>query len=313
VRAIDLFAGLGGFTEAARLAGLGVVWAANHDRLAVEMHRRNHPDVHHERQDLQQADWSKVPSFDVLLASPACQGHSRGASRGGDGRRGSAPAHDAMRSTAWAVVSCAEVHRPQLVIVENVPEFLEWVLYRSWRAALRDLGYKVAEVVLDAADLGVPQHRRRLFVTASRTGRAAIVDPPRQVERVPFVGCVDESADGWEPVAAKPPGVIERVRKGRRAFPTGMFLTQHVTGHPGRGLHRPIGTITTKAQWALVREGPHGDEARMITKVELRRAMAFHEGYALPETESASTRLLGNAVPPPMGRYVIESALRGLA
>ena len=45
MRAVDLFAGAGGFSEGARMAGLEVVWAANHWPVAVEWHAANHPDT----------------------------------------------------------------------------------------------------------------------------------------------------------------------------------------------------------------------------------------------------------------------------
>lgn len=83
----------------------------------------NHPDTLHVCQDLQQADWTAVPSHDLLLASPACQGHSKA--------RGKERAHhDAQRSTAWAVVDAVECHRPSAFTVENVPEFGKWVTTR---------------------------------------------------------------------------------------------------------------------------------------------------------------------------------------
>ena len=150
--AIDLFAGLGGFTEGASQAGVHVAYAANHWPLAVQWHAANHPDTEHACQDLQQADFRAAPAHDILLASPACQGHSpaRGRER---------PHHDAQRATAWAVVTCAEVHRPAVVLVENVPAFARWVLFPAWCAALDALGYALAPMVLDAADAGVPQHR----------------------------------------------------------------------------------------------------------------------------------------------------------
>lgn len=105
MRAIDLFAGAGGFSEGARMAECRVVWAANHWQAAVDTHAANHPDTAHACQDLHQADWTQVPAHDLLLASPACQGHTpaRGKER---------PHHDACRSTAWAVVSALECHRP---------------------------------------------------------------------------------------------------------------------------------------------------------------------------------------------------------
>lgn len=79
MKAIDLFAGFGGFTLGATQAGARVVWAANHWPLAVETHARNHAGTEHVCQDLRQADWTALPRFDLLLASPACQGHSQAA------------------------------------------------------------------------------------------------------------------------------------------------------------------------------------------------------------------------------------------
>ena len=134
LRAIDLFAGAGGFSTGASMAGVNVVWAANHWQTAVEAHAANHPDTIHVCQDLHQADWSQVPEHDLLMASPCCQGHSH--ARGSD-----SPQHDASRSTAWAVVSAAEFHRPRFCIVENVPEFMNWQLFPAWRAAMEALGY----------------------------------------------------------------------------------------------------------------------------------------------------------------------------
>lgn len=155
MRAIDLFSGLGGFSEGARKAGVEVLWAANHWPSAVEIHAANHPTTSHACQDLHQADWTQVPAHDLLLASPACQGHSRARGR-------ERPHHDATRSTAWAVVSAAEMHRPPFLVIENVPEFAEWTLFPAWTAALNALGYTLAPHIIDAADHGVPQHRVRL-------------------------------------------------------------------------------------------------------------------------------------------------------
>lgn len=60
MKAIDLFAGAGGFTIGAIAAGLDVVWAANHWPEAVAIHARNHPDAQHLCQDLHQAGWSAI-------------------------------------------------------------------------------------------------------------------------------------------------------------------------------------------------------------------------------------------------------------
>jgi DNA (cytosine-5)-methyltransferase 1 len=82
MRVIDLFAGLGGFSEGARQAGCEVVWAANHWQAAVDMHAANHPGTAHACQDLHQQDWTQVPAHDLLLASPRLPGAHPGARQG---------------------------------------------------------------------------------------------------------------------------------------------------------------------------------------------------------------------------------------
>jgi len=103
--AVDLFAGLGGNSEGATQAGVRVVRAANHWPEAVRVHTLNHPEAEHDCQDLQQANFHDWPDFDIMLASPACQGHT--SARGKERAH-----HDATRSTAWAVIACAEAKRP---------------------------------------------------------------------------------------------------------------------------------------------------------------------------------------------------------
>lgn len=310
MRAIDLFAGAGGATEGmTQVRGVRVVWAANHWSLAVAVHKRNHPATVNKCQDLEQADWREVPRHDGVWASPSCIGHSRVASAVGKGMRGKAPIHDALRSSAWAVVSCLEVHRTPVAIIENVSEFTKWILYPVWRQAMEALGYALHVNTFDAAEFGVPQNRKRIYISAVRAKKPLVFKSPN-LEPVPFSECVDHSVDTWAPVKSKPPGVRERVAKGRRSFPRGMFVTQHVTGHPGRSLDRPLATVTTKHQLALVREGRRGDEMRMLTVPELRCAMGFPDDYWLPEDRTCdSVKLLGNAVCPPVARELVRQVV----
>ena len=202
------------------------------------------------------------------------------------------------------MISCVECHRPPIVIVENVPEFASWILYRAWCSAFEALGYKLAPHMIDAADLGVPQHRRRIFIVATRSVQPIALHLPT-IERVPFAKYIDHDASGWRPVSTCRPGVRTRVAKGRRNFPRGLFLSQHVTGHPGRSIDRPIGTITTKRHWALVREGRRGDEIRMLSTVELQRAMGFEDSYSLTGRAAIDCVLLGNAVVPKVAEHLV--------
>lgn len=299
MKAIDLFAGWGGFTAGATSAGVDVVWAANHWPLAVEAHAANHPHVAHACQDLQQFDWSLLPAYDLLLASPACQGHSQ---CGQPGRRKSGHVrlkHDELRSTAFAVLGCVNTTRPEKLIVENVPDFARWDGFRGWCQMLRDFGYNIQLLRVLASHCGVPQRRDRLFVIGDRY-RVPQVEIPRTIEPA-FGPCINWDADvPWRAVDERP-RVLERVlrsraRHGRR------FITQHTRDHYGVPLSQPIRTITTKDQWGIV----DGDRHRRLTIAETLLAMGAG-GMKLPNANREDImRGIGNMVPPPVARMLIE-------
>jgi DNA (cytosine-5)-methyltransferase 1 len=302
VRCVDLFAGWGGFSLAAESAGCDVLWAADHWPLAMEVHAHNHPDTTHVCQDLRQADWSALPEYDVLLAAPACQGHSQAAqpSRARSGR--TRTYHDALRATAWAVVDCAEVTGPRAIIVENVPDFTRWKLYPKWRECLESLGYNVAETRIVASHLGVvPQRRERLFVVATLGGLPNLTFK-RQPE--PAIGpCIDWRAGTWKPVSEARTAPARR-RLMAAASRYSRAIVQHVSHHNGLPVSEPIRTVTTKDQWAVVRNGKY----RPLTVRENARAMGFPDSYTWPDTATRKDVIkgLGNAVCPPVGRALIE-------
>ncbi len=298
MRVIDLFAGAGGFSTGATMAGCQVVWAANHWQEAVDIHALNHPETAHLCQDLQQADWRYVPPHDFMLASPACQGHSNAKGK-------EKPHHDALRSTAWAVVSACEVHRKPFVL-ENVPEFLKWALFPAWSAAMAALGYSLSINVLDAADSGLPQHRKRLFIVGTRSvSPVTLALPERPYTAVSNV--LDFNATRWSKIhkPGRAQATIDRWEAGRKQFGERFVMPFYSSGSgkTGRSIDRPIGTLTTNDRWMVVR----GDDCRILSVEESRRIMGFPDNYQLPSRHRDAIKMLGNAVCPPHARDIINA------
>lgn len=298
MKAVDLFAGFGGLSLGATRAGADVVWAANHWQYAVETHKANHPSTEHVCQDLRQADWSRLPSYDLLLAAPACQGHSQASQ---PKRR---VYHDALRATAWAVVDCADVTEPEMLVVENVPDFLRWRLYPQWRSSLEALGYRLQELQLVASYHGTPQRRKRLLIVGMRGRTPKVALKPARRE-LPFGPCIEWDAPGWRSQRLASPGAQERFRRAQAAHGR-RCLSQHVTGHPGAPLDEPIRTITTKDQWVVL----DGSRYRPLTEREYARAMGFPDTYKwAPACRRDIVQGLGNAVPPPVAERVVRAVL----
>lgn len=310
--ATDLYCGGGGSSEGLRQAGIRIEIAANHCPTAVATHQLNHPDTEHRCADLSETDWRTFPSTDIGWMSPSCVWHARAG-----GRRRPPAEHERLRAdagaidraTAFAVIESAEVHRYKVMFIENVPEFREWSLYPWWLDGLRALGYQINEMVLDAADFGHAQHRKRLFIVATLDGlrldltmpdRApryadTIVDPDpgKRVTRQLYVSPQIEAIEDR--------GVLHLVTYRRNA-------------RPHRVDSRPLATVTAGGNHhgvALVDE--HGQQwHRMLSNRECARAQGFPDNYEFVGNAAAVKRQIGNAVPVGVARWLGERAAQAL-
>ncbi|EPP2798363.1 DNA (cytosine-5-)-methyltransferase [Vibrio cholerae] len=304
MKGIDLFAGAGGTTKGAKESGVDILWAANHNPIAVAYHKLNHPEVHHLVQDLQQADWSLVPDHDIVFASPCCQGHSRAA-----GKKKQTKKADLSRSTAWAVVSCLEAHRSPVSIIENVPDFLEWELYKPWESAMRTLGYSLSINIVNACDLGIPQNRERLFIVATRSANPIKL----KLETEPHVAArtiidLNESGYEWDLVTNRVEATQLRVKNGRKQFGDIFLDAAYGSAKSGRSIDKPLGAVTTVNKHSLI----IGDKIRPLSIRELAAAQTFSDDYIWPDKSVTTKMMIGNAVPPKMAKKITSAVLKAL-
>lgn len=178
---VDLFCGAGGFTIGLQKAGFDALMGVDINRYATATHRHNFPFVAHETADLGDAEvqvrlTQRFAGQEVALVAggPPCQGFSIFGKRRFVNTRGYTPHEDPRNKLVFAFVDFVRSVRPRWFLMENVPglanlddgEFLKVLLQE-----FRDAGYPNAEFrILNAADYGVPQLRRRLIIIGNRTG-----------------------------------------------------------------------------------------------------------------------------------------------
>ena len=303
-KGIDLFAGGGGTTTGATEAGVEIVWAGNHVPKIVEYHKLNHPNTIHSCQDLKQADWSELPPFDIMYASPCCQGHSYAAGKARKSKKA-----DKSRSTAWAPVDCLDVHDTELAIIENTDGFLDWRLFSAWEHSLKSMGYAVSQNLINLADLGCAQSRERMFFVLTKSKNPIQIKIPKR-DRRPARDIIDLNFEGhkWDLVTNKVPATQLRVRNGRKQFGDVFLDAAYGSARTGRSLDKPLGTVTTVNKHYLV----NGEYIRPLNVKELALAQTFPENYIWPDSVTDTKLMLGNAVPPYMAKELTSAIFRAI-
>jgi DNA (cytosine-5)-methyltransferase 1 len=192
--AIDLFCGAGGLSLGLRDAGFNVLVGADSDPLAVETHTGNlgglgwTGDLSDPEEFLEHLEQWGVRSVDLIAGGPPCQPFSRaGSAKIRDLVRSGERAEADPRASLWnSFMAVVEKLRPTAVLIENVPDLPTWdngAVLVGFFEALRGLDYEVDARVLDAYRHGVPQHRARLFIVATRGARE--IRWPAEVEPAP--------------------------------------------------------------------------------------------------------------------------------
>jgi DNA (cytosine-5)-methyltransferase 1 len=204
---IDLFSGAGGFSVGFERAGFKTILGLDIHKAAAETFMRNFPKAGFILGDARRASIELVLEAtagarpDVIAAGVPCQGFSL------NNRKRCAD--DQRNYLFLEVIRFAEVLRPRILVVENVPgmasarkggtdlSFVHEVAF-----AIEELGYEVSFARLNAADYGVPQTRERIFFVGVEKGlRFEWPDPllgPASSGKRPYVTV-------WEAIGDLPP------------------------------------------------------------------------------------------------------------
>ncbi len=158
---VDLFAGLGGFHQAAEHLGGKCVFASEIDADLLKVYQKNFKIK--ACGDIRKVKPEEVPQHDLLCAGFPCQPFSKaGGQMGWD---------DAVRGTVfWNIIEILRLRRPKLVILENVAHFVrhdEGNTYQKVKQALESLGYTVDYHQFSPHQFGVPQIRERIYMVGS--------------------------------------------------------------------------------------------------------------------------------------------------
>ena len=348
---IDLFSGAGGTARGFVDAGFKIVGALDNNAAAcktynhnikVQPHRADIRDV--EPDKLLQSINIKRDEIDVLVGCPPCQGFTR--MRNGNGT------DDPRNDLVLRYLEFVTVIRPRCLVFENVPGIIRQrhgkMLFDQLCSGLRELGYgfnyENPGKLLNAADYGVPQVRKRLVLLAGRDSQ--IVPYPEPTHRKPG-SCQDVltgNLESWRTVSdaiADLPSIqagekCERIPNhsarsmgkrvadfvcrvphdggSRKNVPEKYWLDCHKKTNCGHSdvygrlaLSQPSGVITSGCTNVSRGRFVHPTQNRGLSFREAARLQGFPDSFSFHGNFKEVAQQIGNAVPPPLAKAIGNS------
>ena len=339
ISAVDLFCGAGGLTHGLLRAGIRVEAGIDLDPAAAHAYSANNAGARFLEWDIAHKNSPSIAKlFETgkhrLLAGCApCQPFSK-------------LTNGVKRHRSWDLLDnfarFVEGIEPELVTMENVPELAQRgrEVFENFVRTLGRKGYSVDWKIVNCADYGAPQSRRRLVLLASRLGTIKVPDgrysAPEEWKTVrqaigllpPLVAGARHPDDPLHTAALLSPINLKRIRAtphdgGTRAdWPNSLVLDCHKrsSGVRYRSIYgrlwwdKPAPTMTTLCNGIGNGRFGHPEQDRAITLREAALLQTFPLGYEFWPCDErlhskSVARMIGNAVPPELACAIGETLM----
>lgn len=335
IECVDLFCGAGGLTHGLIEAGITVVAGADVDEACRHPFVTNNPAASFHSRDIatlkgeEIAGWFARTSIRILAGCAPCQPFSTYSQR-----------YDTVGTERWGLLNhfarLVEELKPDIVTMENVPTVTKHAVFDNFVASQKRLGYSVWYGVVNCAEYGLPQRRRRTVLLASRHGEIKLREPieseTRTVEDVikglPVLRHGGTDKDDRLHTASRLSDLnYERIQVSKpggtwRDWPKHLIAKCHTkkTGKTYPGVYgrmkyeEPAPTLTTQFYGFGNGRFGHPTQARGLSLREGALLQGFPKDYSfIPDDEplqfKALGRMIGNAVPVDLGRVIGESII----
>jgi DNA (cytosine-5)-methyltransferase 1 len=317
--AIDLFCGCGGLTVGLKRAGFRVIGAVDNDSLAVQTYKMNHPEVKVWETDIRKMKSTTMmkelrrKKIDLLAGCPPCQGFSTMRTLNGANR-----VKDPRNSLLFEFLRFVNVLRPKTIMLENVPGLADSKIFATFRAKMKKMRYVGDFRILNAADYGVPQRRRRFIYMAGMKKAVPFLEYKGKQKTVrDAISGLPAAGHSGDPLHDMPENhsievrkLIKRIPKNggsRRDLPKADQLECHKRCDGFKDVYGRMSwdevapTITSGCFNPSKGRFLHPTRNRAITLREAAILQGFPRRYkfGVPKSKSSIALMIGNALPPP--------------
>ena len=298
---IDLFAGIGGTRLGFESAGGKCVFTSEWDKYAQKTYEANFGEM--PAGDITKIDANDIPDFDILLADFPCQPFSTIGKRQGF-------KHATQGTLFYDVARIIEDKQPKAFLLENVPGLLthdEGNTFKIIENTLKELGYTVDYKVLNSADFGVPQQRKRVYIVGFRKDLVPegfkFEYPVGNNNKVYINQFLEKDAVGYSISKKLQDGYMFKKDDGR---PMVVDQSSNVQVKTLVATYHKIQRLTG----TFVRDGETG--LRLFTENECKAIMGFPRDFKVPVSRTQMFHQFGNSVVVPVISAIAKNVVKDL-
>ena len=288
---IDLFAGIGGIRLAFETNKMNCVFSSEWDKFSKETYFANHGEI--PDGDITEICESEIPDHDILTAGFPCQPFSTIGLRQGF-------EHDTQGTLFFDIVRILKSKRPKAFLLENVSGLKNHDGGKTFEVIKntleKELNYKVYFDILDSADYGVPQHRRRIYIVGfqNELTKKKSFDfkwPNKNKTKVGIGSYVEKHKTGYN---------ISRHLQGSYIFKKDDGRPQIIDKYS----EFPVKTLVStyhkiqRLTGTFVKDGETG--LRLLSENECKAIMGFPKDFIIPVSRTQMYRQFGNSVAVPV-------------
>ncbi|MFZ2577377.1 MAG: DNA cytosine methyltransferase [Lactococcus hircilactis] len=341
-RVLDLFCGCGGLSSGFEQEGFKIVAGVDSWKDALNTFEKNHLESLAIELDLgdftpRQIEEKAGKDFDVIIGGPPCQGFSISGKRNPD---------DPRNKLYQGFVSAVEYFRPNIFLMENVPNLLAMANGRVKDTIIEEfsaLGYNVQYQTLLASDYGVPQNRKRVFFVGTKKDIKKFTYPIKTISTSPVTSfeaisdLPENSLENGAPYLVDPQSEYQKII---RKSSLGIY-NHEITAHteqtqriialvPDGGNYKnlPIELQQTRKvniAWTRINSNKpsmtidtghnhhfHYKFNRVPTVRESARLQSFPDTFIFYGGKTSQLKQVGNAVPPLLAKSLATEIKRCL-
>ena len=284
-----------------------IVYANDIDEKAIETYKENFGSKNVFCRDICDIEAQDIPEHDILVGGFPCQSFST--------VNPTKDPYDDRANLYKEMVRVAELHKPKLIVAENVKGFMtlnKGSIFKRVKEEIENLGYSVYSSLLNSADYGIPQKRERVImicVHESIEKEWEFPKPTTPNRDVPLSIAVPKLRIEDEKYYFSK-RAVEGMKNAKKNMKRGLWQD---LSEPCLTITSHLAKVSLNSRDPVLLVDPDSELYRRFTPREAATIQSFPNSFKFVGSEGDAYRQIGNAIPPVLAWHIFEEVSKFLA